>query len=957
MTSNELVILTALRDGRTETYLLNGSAVTFGRAPDNTIILDAPNVSRYHARLEWQGTVPHLLDLGGTNGTEVDGRVIPAQVPHRLASGAQFMIGHSRFRLVVEVSDRANLEDSAGNPWPGPRAATLIHADPAAYTLEVATPDGQAEFALDADTLVLGRHPDCDIQLNTEVASRRHARLDRTPIGYEIVDLDSANGLLYQERPVYRRLLADGDVIQITRRVRMTYRIVPQAAPTAVGETIAAGPQEMPQAGQTLVARDVTMAHGIEKIDLRGRSRLTIGRDPANDLTLDYPTVSRRHARIGRSQNGAGYTIEDLQSSNGTLVNDDYIQPGRPHPLQPGNTLRIGPVRFIFAPDALEAVVDGSRHMRLDAIHLNQFVGKGINLLQDISLSVLPREFVAVVGVSGAGKSTIMNALTGFRPASDGRVLVNGSDLYRYFDAYRTEIGYVPQDDIIHRELSTEKALSYVARLRLPPDLSAVERKRLVQDELATLGLSERKNVPVGRLSGGQRKRVSIGVERLTRPGLFFLDEATSGLDPGTENQLMRLLRQLADDGQTILLITHATKNVVMCDLVLFLARGGHLAYFGPPDQALAYFGVQDFDEIYEKLQDEKSPQEWADLYRHSPQYRTYVVGRLQEKYGELLDVRSQPPAPPAQDGRERRGRQSGRPRRPSAFRQFLVLTQRYLDIIGSDRMNLLLLLLIAPVLGAMDFIAWDRRIFDPRDGQPFEVMTMLFLFSIIPFLVGALSSVREIVKERAIYLRERTVNLGIVAYLSSKVGVGFLFALYHAAALMVIKLLAVDFSHLDATGLVQQYILVVLVVMSGVMWGLLVSTLVPREEQAMLLVIVVVVLHMVFSGGILSLEQLGTSGEALGFVTSSKWAFEGFTDLNSLMQGDCESPGLAECSHAGIQGIDSEAGRAVLIDQLNERFGGVFDGSVRDSMLAMVGIVAVLFVLLVVLQKRKDVI
>ena len=541
-----------------------------------------------------------------------------------------------------------------------------------------------------------------------------------------------------------------------------------------------------------------TPSGGLQKVDLRQRRELTIGRSPENDLQLSYPTISRHHATIRRVGSGDEYVIEDLRSSNGTLVNDEVIEPGKLHPLHPGSTLRIGPIKLIFAPDSMQ-LVDESRDLRLDALHLNQFVGKGINLLQDISLAILPREFVALVGVSGAGKSTLMNALAGFWPASDGAVLVNGTDLYRRFDAFRTDLGYVPQDDIIHRELTAEKALHYVARLRMPADMNAAERREAVTDELETLGLIERKDVRVGDLSGGQRKRVSIGVERLTRPGLFFLDEATSGLDPGTENRLMRLLRQLADDGQTILLVTHATKNVMLCDQVVFLAKGGRLAFFGPPGEALEYFGVSDFDEIYEQLEDERSPEEWAERYRQSPQYGEYVVKRLRDAYGELLDTRPEPHAAQAEKAPRRAGSATTRTKvkRPSAFRQFAVLTARYMDIIRTDRINLVLMLLIAPILGSMDLIAWPRAVYDPVEGDASRAMVMLFLAVIIPFLIGALSSVREIVKEKAIYRRERTVNLRIVPYLSSKVAVGFLFALYTAAALLILKLVAVDFSHL----------------------------------------------------------------------------------------------------------------------------------------------------------------
>src|SRR5262249_32093625 len=193
------------------------------------------------------------------------------------------------------------------------------------------------------------------------------------------------------------------------------------------------------------------------------------------------------------------------------------------------------------------------------------------------------------------------------------------------YDLFRGEIGYVPQRDIVHMELTPQSALDYAAQLRMPPDTTRAERQGRVQEVLADLDLGERKSAPISQLSGGQLKRVSIGVELLTKPRLFFLDEPMSGLDPGTEYEMMKLLRQLADQGRTVVLITHATKNVMLCDKVAFLARGGYLSYFGPPDAALAYFDQyrtarerrekeMEFDDIYSILDDPRrgTPAEWA---------------------------------------------------------------------------------------------------------------------------------------------------------------------------------------------------------------------------------------------------------------------------------------------------------------------------------------------------------
>jgi len=243
----------------------------------------------------------------------------------------------------------------------------------------------------------------------------------------------------------------------------------------------------------------------IKTLDLHGRATLSLGRDPQNDTVIDHPAVSRLHARIVR-RDGA-FVIADLGSTNGTFVNGERIVGERV--LKPGDSIRIGPCRLVFGAESLERH-DEEGNLRLDALHLSKTVGKGMTILQDISLSVLAREFVAIVGVSGAGKSTLLDALNGFRPATRGVVLVNGSDLYENFDAYRTELGYVPQDDIIHRELTVAQALDYAAQLRMPADTTQMERCQRIQEVLEDLDLTPRRDLPINRLSGGQRKRVSI---------------------------------------------------------------------------------------------------------------------------------------------------------------------------------------------------------------------------------------------------------------------------------------------------------------------------------------------------------------------------------------------------------------------------------------------------------------
>ncbi len=755
--------------------------------------------------------------------------------------------------------------------------------------------------------------------------SRRHAELRRTANGYEIIDAGSANGILLAGKKIAQRLLEDGDVLRIGSAVSLAYR-------QGVREAAAPPPPSV--------------------VELHEDARVTVGRDPENTLTLDHPLVAGRQIAIVRR--GGQVFVEDSGAGSETFVNAQPLARGEVRVLRPGDVVRVGPTNLVVSEDSIHRV-DESRELRLDALHLHKSVGQGRDLLQDISLAIQAQEFVAIVGVSGCGKSTLLDALNGFRRPTGGQVLVNGTDLYRNFDSYRYLLGYVPQDDTIHKELTVYEALDFAARLRLPADTSPAERKARVLDVMDTLGLAERGHLPIQRLSGGQRKRVCIGTELLTKPGLFYLDEATSGLDPGTESQMMRLLRRLADEGHTVLLVTHATKNVMLCDHAVFLAKGGYLAYYGPPEEALSYFGVQDFDAIYEKLDGELSPEEWGERYRRSTQYQKFVVGRLQERYGPVVQAAPASKAPAA----EVRPAASGRTpavQRVSAPRQLGILASRYLRIITRDRVNLGMLFLVAPLLGSIDLIAWPRDVFDPAKGEATRAMTMLFMAALIPFLVGSLSSVREIVKEASVYRRERTVGLGVLPYLLSKVSVGFIFALYHGAALLALKLLAVDLSSAGTAGIAEFYGTVALAAMSGVMWGLVISTLAPREEQAMIMVIIIVVVQMVFSGGLVSLGEIGLAGNVLGSITSSKWAFQALATATQVKSGDCVT-NLADCRLPGLQSFATDPERRAYLRPIDDRFGDVFGEDVLIAWAAMAAIIVGLFILVYVLQKRKDVI
>jgi ABC-type multidrug transport system ATPase subunit/pSer/pThr/pTyr-binding forkhead associated (FHA) protein len=844
-----------------EIYKLTKHDVVLGReiSPDVDINIPSPTISRRHARLSQIEDHWMIEDLGSSNGTFVNG-VRLTREPRALKAGDQIRLGAS-VALVFQSSGASESYESER-----PARATMLVEEielptpelPPQLLVTLAGAEPQS-YTLEKQTITMGRVPENDIVIDSPIVSRFHARLEQIPGGYQLVVLPSAsNPVLFEGRPMSApHRLAHGDVLRIGSMdpglmVTITYDAPSQAAVEAPVQ-----------------------------IQLGEKALLQIGRDPGNDVVLDTPIVSRFHAQIERV--GQRYRIHDLNSSNGTFVNERRIE-GEVW-LKPEDSIRIGQHRFVMGTDAL-AQYDESHGLRADAIHLQKWVRKDLNILQDISVVFKPREFIVLVGQSGGGKSTLLDAMSGYRPATHGKVMINDVDAYRNFAAIRNNIGYVPQRDIIHMELTVYQAMDYAAQLRMPPDTTPAERHKRIMEVLDDLDLTHRKDVQVSGLSGGQQKRVSIGVELLTEPGLFFLDEATSGLDPGTETSLMQLLRRLADQGRTVVLVTHATKNVMLADKVIFLARGGYLTWFGPPDEALHYFNQyrseqerrtssMEFDKIYNILENPSlgTPADWDQRFREHPAYRKYILQPLEDKQ-YIEPVSAKPP--------EIRARQVNIPKaRPqvSALRQFLILSSRNLKILSRDKISLALMLLAAPFAGLLDLLigsASGRKAFDFFEGSPETILTSFFIIIIFSMFIGSLSQMREIVKEDQIYKRERLVNLKIVPYAFSKIWVAGLLALYHAFAYTGIHYLAFEMPG-GTLEFALMYITMVLLVFSGMMLGLFASAWSPNANTAPMLVILLIMPQIVLSGALVTLPGPVT------VPASTRWAFEAFMSITGV--------------------------------------------------------------------------
>jgi hypothetical protein len=402
----------------------------------------------------------------------------------------------------------------------------------------------------------------------------------------------------------------------------------------------------------------------------------------------------------------------------------------------------------------------------------------------------------------------------------------------------------------------------------------------------------------------------------------------------------MRLLRQLADDGHTVVLITHATKNVMLCDKVAFLAKGGHMAFYGPPEEALTHFGVQDFDGIYDRLETEGTPQRWAAQFAASRAYRAHV----------------QPALDQGQAGAAAESQQRTQRPRVSFTRQFGVLSRRYLDIIARDRLNLAILAFIAPVVGLIYLVAWPRHVLSFEEGDTSRAFVMAFLLSLMPMIIGSVSSTREIVKEAAVYLRERTVSLRIGPYVGSKVTVVALLGAYHAALLTIFWAFSLDLPDPSMEIYGKVYMSTFLVVVSGSVIGLFISAISPREEQAILFIIGVIIVQIVFSGGVLPVKDTGFAGMVVGPLTSANWGFRAMIASVGLNGGACERLPLDGCRLPGFGEFVNDEQRAVAVEPRKDFYGEIWDPNLLAAWIAMLVIIVVVIAAIYVVQKRKDI-
>jgi ABC transport system ATP-binding/permease protein len=708
----------------------------------------------------------------------------------------------------------------------------------------------------------IGRAPDADIQLDDSRVSWRHAILRADGQSWVLVDQGSTNGTYVGAERKDRVDIRSNCVVRLGNpEDGPVLRFEPQLPPEPPRRR-RPEPDEANFANLPSVDKRPTATHRLPP----PAKVMRIGRTPDNDVRVDDLGVSRKHAELRKSASGT-YQIVDLGSHNGTYVNGSRVEMAE---ISENDIIGIGHATFRLADGELREFVDRgnvSFEARDLVVRVNAD-GKPKILLEGITFPLPERSFLAVIGPAGAGKSTLLNALTGKRPAAEGTVLYDNRDLYKSYDELRHRIGLVPQQSCTHDQLTARSALGYAAELRFPSDTGATERRARVEEVLGELEMTEHGNTRVERLSGGQNKRVNIGLELLTRPSLLFLDEPTSPLDPHLKRELMEKMRRMADkdaeEGQSVIVITHdvESKLLDLADRLIVLAPGGKMAYFGPPKEGLKYFGKDDWADVFKEFSSDPR-RDWMGEYKKSTDYRRYIE--------QPMTPSPRRTAPPTPEQRE----EAAPPRQRGRLRQLSTLSRRYARVMSVDRGYLMFTALLPLILGVLvRVVSGSNGLFSGQnDTSSKNVQTTLLILVMAACLSGTANSIREIIKEREIYERERMAGLSPGAYLFSKVMVLGLVSVIQTLIIVALGLVGQKMPPKSVFGQPLAEILIATAVLClvSMLLGLMVSTLVTKGEQTMPALVVITMLEVVFSGGVLALVG---AAAWVASIAPARWGF-----------------------------------------------------------------------------------
>lgn len=795
--------ITVRHDG-TERVFDPNQQITLGRAPEVTLFVDSPLVSRVHAILAWQSGAWVLTDNGSTNGVFVDARRVGGPVP-------------------IDRPTQVRLGDAISGP--------LLWLVPSGVPQQPQRPQARPDRSQPMQYPAPPPRP----QSGAQPQVPPHGQRGPTPS---------------RPQPVQRPAPHGGQPPR-----------VPQVATGAQPPVVPPQPVNVNMTAKASVAAVPPVRHRategpIARADRIPPGGLAIGRTSDNQIVVNDPLASRKHARLVAGADGL--TLEDLGSANGTFVNGVRQQRTV---LRERDIITIGNIDFEVQQGTLVHRQRPVAEQGL-AVHGVGFTVEGNKqLLVDVNMQAARGTLTALIGPSGAGKSTLSRLIAGSTQPSGGAVTFEGRDLHAEYEALRSRIGMVPQDDVLHRQLTVRQALGFAAELRLPPDSSKADRQQVIDGVLRELSLTEHAETRVDRLSGGQRKRASVALELLTGPSLLILDEPTSGLDPALDRQVMVMLRELADAGRVVIVVTHSVACLDMCDQVVLLAPGGKTAYAGNPAGVEAALGTSD----------------WAKIFADVAANPDAAFAHYRSRQAALP-----PPPPPA--ARQTGG---GSPPQSGAWKQFSTLARRQLRLILADRGYLAFLVLLPFVLGGLSLVVPGQYGFSPPpltqtdDGsfirvgssEPQQLLVVLILGACF---MGSTLTVRDLVGERTIFLRERAVGLRSGAYLTAKIVVFSVAALLQSAVMIGFVLLGKkrpEEGSVLAVGGAELYIDIAATAVACVVFGLLLSSLAKSSEQVMPLLVVAIMGLLVMAGGLIPVTDRVVL-EQISWLFPSRWGY-----------------------------------------------------------------------------------
>lgn len=681
-----------------------------------------------------------------------------------------------------------------------------------------------------------GRDKDNSIFIDSEILSAHHGEIYIQNGQFFIKDNNSSNGtyVVYGQQLV--KLM--GDQYYSNDGKDMIIRL---GAPSTIGgfESV-------------LMLYDCNRVKGSWRSYALKNGDNSIGRDKRCSIVLKNVAVSHVHAGV-RFVNNEMYLF-DNKSLNGVYLNGQKVE--KPTKLFDKDIFTILNTTFIVSGKNLYYKVN-PEGINLETKRLNKVVdsknGKK-TILDKVDLNIKPNEFVAIIGGSGAGKTTLMTAMSGFDTDITGEVYCNGINLRENFQTLKNVIGFVPQQDIIYENLTLKKMLYYTAKLKMSEDTTDAEIDERIKDVLSMVELLEHQDTFIRRLSGGQKKRASIAVELLANPGLFFLDEPTSGLDPGTEQHLMQTLSRLSKEQEkTIIMVTHTTNNLHLCDKVIIMGYGGKLCYCGKPDGIKDFFATADIVQVYDKI--------------------TADTAFWQKKFSDSGISKTE-------DNAEVKTGKTIKTRKVSSINQLSVLTRRYVALIKNDLERLAMIFIQPVLIGFLMALVAEKGIYD----NMFETRSILFALMSAGIWMGLFNTIQEIYKERVILKREYMANLKLPLYMLSKYIVQAVIALIQASILVTVfvvikgtpKCSGVVFNNASF----EMVLTIFVTIYASAGFGLLISALSKTGDRAMTIAPFVLIIQLLFSGILFSLSG---ATDKISYVTFSRWSMEALGSTNNL--------------------------------------------------------------------------